>query len=151
MATYRQQVLVAFQDVEDSLSSIRYLAQQYEAENRAYQSYQKALDLTNARYTSGLVSYFDVIQAQNLALAAQQQTVQLAGNRMAATVRLIKAIGGGWGDSRLSRPDFGDHVRPAFGEADGLGPLANQTVPQPSPSGAHYFSRPRACIYPSRT
>ena len=97
VATYRQSVLVAFQDVEDSLSSIRYLAQQYEAENRAYQSYQKALDLTNARYSSGLVSYFDVIQAQNLALAAEQQTVQLAGNRMAATVRLIKAMGGGWG------------------------------------------------------
>ena len=137
MASYRQQVLVAFQDVEDSLSSIRYLAQQYEAENRAYQSYQKALDLTNARYTSGLVSYFDVIQAQNLALAAQQQTVQLAGNRMAATVRLIKAIGGGWGDSRLSRPDFGDHVDQPSAKPTVLGPLANQTVPQPSPSGAH--------------
>ncbi len=137
VATYRQQVLVAFQDVEDSLSSIRYLAQQYEAEDRAEQSYQKALDLTNARYTSGLVSYFDVIQAQNLALAAQQQTVQLAGNRFAATVRLIKAIGGGWGDSRLSRPDFDDHVDQPSAKPTVLGPLANQTVPQPSPSGAH--------------
>jgi NodT family efflux transporter outer membrane factor (OMF) lipoprotein len=137
VATYRQDVLVAFQDVEDSLSSIRYLAQQYEAENRAYQSYQKALDLTNARYSSGLVSYFDVIQAQNLALAAQQQTVQIAGNRMAATVRLIKAIGGGWGDSRLTRPDFGDHVDQPSAKPTVLGPLANQTVPQTSPSGAH--------------
>jgi multidrug efflux system outer membrane protein len=137
VATYRQDVLVAFQDVEDSLSSIRYLAQQYEAENRAYLSYQRALDLTNARYTSGLVSYFDVIQAQNLALAAQQQTVQLTGNRMAATVRLIKAIGGGWGDSRLRRPDFGDHVDQPSARPTVLGPLANQTVPQPSPAGAH--------------
>jgi multidrug efflux system outer membrane protein len=137
VATYRNDVLVAFQDVEDSLSSIRYLAQQYEAENRAYQSYQKALDLTNARYTSGLVSYFDVIQAQNLALSAQQQTVQISGNRMAATVRLIKAIGGGWGDSRLSRPDFGDHVADPSAKPTVLGPLANQTVPQPSPAGAH--------------
>jgi multidrug efflux system outer membrane protein len=128
VATYRQAVLVAFQDVEDSLSSIRYLATQYEAENRAYQSYQKALDLTNARYTSGLVSYFDVIQAQNLALSAQQETVQLAGNRMAATVRLIKAIGGGWGDSRLARPNFGDHVDQPSAQPTVLGTAANQTA-----------------------
>src|SRR6202000_1371042 len=47
VANYRQSVLVAFQDVEDSLSAIHYLAQQYDAENRAYQSYQRALDLTN--------------------------------------------------------------------------------------------------------
>ena len=128
VATYRQTVLVAFQDVEDSLSSIRYLAAQYEAENRAYQSYQKALDLTNARYTSGLVSYFDVIQAQNLALSAQQLTVQLAGNRMAATVRLIKAIGGGWGDSHLARPNFGDHVDQPSARPTVIGPAANQTA-----------------------
>jgi multidrug efflux system outer membrane protein len=129
VANYRQAVLVAFQDVEDSLSSIRYLAEQYEAEERAYQSYQKALDLTNARYTSGLVSYFDVIQAQNLALAAEQQTTQIAGNRMAATVRLIKAIGGGWGDSRLKRPDFGDHVDQPSARPTVLGPVSNQDVP----------------------
>ena len=138
VATYRQSVLVAFQDVEDSLSSIRYLAQQYEAENRAYQSYQKALDLTNARYTSGLVSYFDVIQAQNLALAAEQQTVQLSGNRMAATVRLIKAIGGGWEDSHLQRPSYGDHVDQPSAKPTVLGPLANQTTTGGGPSPANH-------------
>lgn len=138
VANYRQSVLVAFQDVEDSLSSIRYLADQYEAENRAYQSYQKALDLTNARYSSGLVSYFDVIQAQNLALSAQQLTVQLAGNRMAATVRLIKAIGGGWGDSRLKRPNYGDHVDEPSAKPTVIGPLARQTAPTGnSPANGH--------------
>jgi multidrug efflux system outer membrane protein len=128
VANYRQAVLVAFQDVEDSLSSIRYLQLQYEAEDRAYVSYQKALDLTNARYTSGLVSYFDVIQAQNLALQAQQLTVQLAGNRIAATVRLIKAIGGGWGDSHLRRPDYGDHVDQPSARPTVIGPVSNQTT-----------------------
>jgi multidrug efflux system outer membrane protein len=110
VADYRQAVLVAFQDVEDSLSSIHYLREQAETENQAYQSYEKALELTNTRYSSGLVSYFDVIEAQNLALSAEQLTVQLAGNRMAATVRLIKALGGGWNDSHLARPNHGDHV-----------------------------------------
>ena len=107
VADYRQQVLVAFQDVEDSLSALRYLAQQAEAENRAFESYKKALDLTNARYTTGLVSYFDVIQAQGLALGAEQLTVQIEGNRIAATVRLIKALGGGWADSYITSPSMG--------------------------------------------
>ena len=110
VANYRQSVLVAFQDVEDSLSDLRYLAQQAEAENVAYDSYQKALDLTNARYTTGLVSYFDVIQAQGLALDAEQLTVQIQGNRLASTVHLIKALGGGWGDSLITQPHVGDHV-----------------------------------------
>jgi multidrug efflux system outer membrane protein len=129
VATYRQTVLVAFQDVEDSLSAIRYLKVQYDAEYLAYQSYEKALELTNARYTSGLVSYFDVIEAQNLELNAQQLTVQLAGERIGATVRLVKALGGGWGDSRITRPDHGDHVDEPRAKHTVLGPVAHQTAP----------------------
>jgi len=110
VANYRQQVLVAFQNVEDSLSSLRYLAQQSEAENRAFDAYKKALELTNSRYTTGLVSYFDVIQAQSLALTAEQLAVQIQGNRMSTTVQLIKALGGGWADSMILKPDHGDHV-----------------------------------------
>jgi multidrug efflux system outer membrane protein len=124
VANYRQSALVAFQDVEDSLSSLRYLAQQGEAEGRAHQSFQKALDLTNARYTTGLVSYFDVIQAQNNALGAEQLTVQIAGNRMGATVRLIKALGGGWADSIVLAANHGDHV---------ASPSAAPTVLSPDP------------------
>ena len=136
VATYRQQVLTAFQDVEDSLSAVKYLSVQYEAENRAYQAYQRALDLTNARYTTGLVSYFDVIQAEGLSLNAEQLTVQLRGNRMAATVRLIKALGGGWADSLTFKPQHGDHVEAPSAHPTVLGPQANQTVP-PAPAAGH--------------
>jgi multidrug efflux system outer membrane protein len=104
VADYRQQVLVAFQDVEDSLSGLRYLAQQAEAENRAFVAYKNALDLTNARYTTGLVSYFDVIQAQGLELSAEQLTVQIEGDRIATTILLVKALGGGWADSSITKP-----------------------------------------------
>lgn len=110
VADYRQSVLVAFQDVEDSLSNLRYLAQQAEAENRAFVAYKKALDLTNSRYTTGLVSYFDVIQAQGLALGAEQLTVQIQGDRLASTIQLIKALGGGWADSYITKPEVGNHV-----------------------------------------
>lgn len=129
VANYRQSVLVAFQDVEDSLSSLRYLAQQAEAENMAYQSYQKALDLTNSRYTTGLVSYFDVIQAQGLALSAEQSTVQIQGNRLASTVQLIKALGGGWADSSIIRKDHGNHVDAPSSAPTVLGPAAGTPVP----------------------
>jgi multidrug efflux system outer membrane protein len=110
VANYRQQVLVAFQDVDDSLSSLRYLAQQQEAEDHAFDAYNRALELTNDRYTTGLVSYFDVIQAQGLALGAEQLTVEIRGNRIATTVQLIKALGGGWSDSLIHQPQMGDHV-----------------------------------------
>lgn len=125
VADYRQQVLVAFQDVEDSLSALRYLAQQSEAENRAFDSYKKALDLTNARYTTGLVSYFDVIQAQGLALGAEQLTVQIEGNRIAGTVQLIKALGGGWADSYITKPELGNHVAAPSSVPTVLGPAVH--------------------------
>jgi multidrug efflux system outer membrane protein len=133
VADYRQQVLVAFQDVEDSLSALRFLAQQSEAENRAFESYKKALDLTNARYTTGLVSYFDVIQAQGLALGAEQLTVQIEGNRIASTVLLIKALGGGWVDSSITMPEHGNHVDAPSSAPTVLGPAAGSPLPAAHP------------------
>jgi multidrug efflux system outer membrane protein len=133
VANYRQQVLVAFQDVEDSLSALRYLAQQSEAENRAFVAYKKALDLTNSRYTTGLVSYFDVIQAQGLALGAEQLTVQIEGNRIASTVQLIKALGGGWQDSYITKPDHGNHVDAPSAAPTVLNPGAGSPIPATNP------------------
>jgi multidrug efflux system outer membrane protein len=129
VANYRQDVLVAFQDVEDSLSALHYLSQQAAAENMAYTSYQKALDLTNARYTTGLVSYFDVIQAQGLALDAEQLTVQIEGNRIATTIQLIKALGGGWTDSSITKVDHGNHVDAPSAAPTVLGPAAGTPLP----------------------
>ena len=133
VANYRQSVLVAFQDVEDSLSALRYLSQQANAEDVAFQSYQKALELTNSRYTTGLVSYFDVIQAQGLALNAEQLTVQIQGNRIASTVRLIKALGGGWADSYITKPDHGNHVDAPSSTPTVLGPGAGTPLPVAHP------------------
>jgi outer membrane protein, multidrug efflux system len=133
VANYREAVLVSFQDVEDSLSALHYLAQQGEAENRAFTAYKKALDLTNSRYTTGLVSYFDVIQAQGLALDAEQLTVQIEGNRVASTVRLIKALGGGWSDSYITKPDHGNHVDAPSASPTVLGPGAGTPLPVTNP------------------
>jgi multidrug efflux system outer membrane protein len=130
VADYRESVLVAFQNVEDSLSSLRCLDEQEEAENRAFVAYKKALDLTNSRYTTGLVSYFEVIQAQGLALGAEQLTVQIKGNQIATTIQLIKALGGGWADSPLLKPNYGDHVAGPSAQPTVLGPNGQQSVPE---------------------
>ena len=52
-----------------------------------------------ARYEAGTVSYLEVVDAQRNMLRQERQQVQLEGQRFAASVRLIKALEGGWGTS----------------------------------------------------
>jgi multidrug efflux system outer membrane protein len=96
VARYRQQVLIAFGDVEDSLAGIRYLAEQSAAQQRAVLNARRAADLASERYRSGIVSYLDVVDAERQALQVEQVNDQLIGQRLNATVQLIKALGGGW-------------------------------------------------------
>ena len=96
VALYRQQVLVAFGDVEDSLAGIRHLADQAAAQQRAVANARRAADLASDRYRSGIVSYIEVVDANREALTAERANAQLAGQRLIASVQLIKALGGGW-------------------------------------------------------
>ena len=96
VALYRQQVLVAFGDVENSLSGIRHLADQAAAQKRAVTNARRAADLAADRYRSGVVSYIEVVDANRDALATERANAQLAGQRLIASVQLIKALGGGW-------------------------------------------------------
>jgi outer membrane protein, multidrug efflux system len=102
VANYRQQVLVAFGEVEDSLSGIRHLVDQSSAQQRAVTHARRAVDLATDRYTSGIVSYIEVVDASRDALQAERGDAQLAGQRLIADVQLIKALGGGWNDSALA-------------------------------------------------
>jgi multidrug efflux system outer membrane protein len=99
VANYRQQVLVAFGEVEDSLSGIRHLADQASAQLRAVTNARRAADLATDRYRSGIVSYIEVVDAEREALQAERDNAQLAGQRLIAAVQLIKALGGGWNNS----------------------------------------------------
>jgi multidrug efflux system outer membrane protein len=96
VAAYRQQVLVAFGDVEDSLSDIRHLADQAAAQQDAVTNAQLAANLATERYRSGVVSYIEVVDANRDALTAERAATQLTGQRLVATVQLIKALGGGF-------------------------------------------------------
>ncbi|HEX3155966.1 MAG TPA: efflux transporter outer membrane subunit, partial [Candidatus Angelobacter sp.] len=71
VANYRQTVLTAFQEVEDSLSGLGVLAEAAETQQQAVNASQRALQIATDRYTGGLVTYLDVINAQQTLLDAQ--------------------------------------------------------------------------------
>jgi multidrug efflux system outer membrane protein len=101
VATYRQTVLTAFQEVEDSLSGLSVLAEAAETQQQAVNAAQRALQISNDRYTGGLVTYLDVISAEENFLDAQRLATQILGQRLVTSVSLVKALGGGWDSSSL--------------------------------------------------
>ena len=103
LANYRQAFLAAIADVESGLSAIRNLGLQAESQGRARTSSEKAAMLAKTRYEAGTSPYLDVIEANRTTLATQRATAQIAGQRLIATVGLIKAIGGGW-DQKTPTP-----------------------------------------------
>jgi multidrug efflux system outer membrane protein len=103
VAQYRQQVLVAFREVEDNLADLRLLDDQMREQNNAVQASQRAAHLSSTQYTEGAVSYLDVIDGERQVLTSQLQASHLSGTQAVATVNLIRALGGGWGD--VTAPD----------------------------------------------
>ena len=104
VASYRQTVLTAFQQVEDSLSSVRILSQQILQQQAAEQSAQQFVKLETARYETGIDPYIDVVTAQTTLLSDQQTLATLRVEQMTASVQLIEALGGGWDRSQLPTP-----------------------------------------------
>ena len=96
VAQYRSQVLTAFQEVEDQLTAQQLLTTQLEAEGAARDAARKTEEIANHRYEAGLVTYLEVATAQSVALGHERSVVRLEGERAAALVALVKALGGGW-------------------------------------------------------
>ncbi len=106
VAAYREDVLTGFQQVEDSLAAVRILESEAKVQDEAVVAAQRSLDLSVIRYKGGVTSYLEVITAQSAALSDEVTAVNILGRRMANTVLLIQAIGGGWDQSSLpERPE----------------------------------------------
>lgn len=99
VATYRQQVLVAFREVEDGLSDLRIFEDQTRTQAEAVDASARAAHLSRAQYNEGAVTYLDVIDAERTVLQSRRAAVQLQGLQAASTINLIRALGGGWGDA----------------------------------------------------
>jgi multidrug efflux system outer membrane protein len=96
LATYEKTVLVSYQEVEDQLSALEYLSTQARLQNLAVQDATSAERIATDRYKRGLVSYLDVVTAQQNVLFNERTATQISGQRLVDSVVLIKALGGGW-------------------------------------------------------
>jgi NodT family efflux transporter outer membrane factor (OMF) lipoprotein len=113
VSNYRETVLVAFQQVEDALSGLITLATASDSQQRAVADAGQSLTLANARYTGGLVTYLDVITAQEQVLNNERLATQIQGQRLVTSVLLVKALGGGWDNSSIAAVG----VRPSLKQA----------------------------------
>ncbi len=104
VASYRQTVLTAFQQVEDSLAAVRLLSQQILKQQQAVASSEEALKLEIARYETGVDPYLNVVTVQTTLLGDQETLASLHVQEMTASVQLIEALGGGWDRSLLPTP-----------------------------------------------
>jgi len=100
LAVYREQILVAFKDVEDQLSSLRLLADQAQVQARAVAAADRATVLSDSRYRNGLVSQLELLDAQRSELRNRRQALQVRSAQYQATVGLIRALGGAWEPAR---------------------------------------------------
>ncbi|MDP9147498.1 MAG: efflux transporter outer membrane subunit [Acidobacteriota bacterium] len=116
VASYRGTVLNAFREVQDDLTALTIFIHAQESQQRSVDAARRALDISTSRYRGGLVSYLDVVTAQQNLLNNEQELVSLQGQRLITSVLLVKALGGGWDASSLAavrvKPKLKDIVTP---------------------------------------
>lgn len=95
-SAYQQQVLMAFEQVEDALSNISRYEKAFSDMNEGVEWSSKTYRIANSRYSKGMTFYLDVVNSEQIYLNDQLALNDLQGLRFAATVQLIKALGGGW-------------------------------------------------------
>jgi NodT family efflux transporter outer membrane factor (OMF) lipoprotein len=98
---YRQTVLTAVQEVEDNLAALRILETEANTQDGAVAAAQHSLALSESRYRGGVANYLEVTTAQSAALADERAAVDILARRMADSVLLIKALGGGWTTAQI--------------------------------------------------
>ena len=101
VAAYRENVLTAFQNVEDNLSALVVLAEEAREQQVAVAAAERALTLAQSRYQGGITTYLEIVTAQAAALQNERTAVDILTRRMTASVNLVKALGGGWNASQL--------------------------------------------------
>jgi len=116
IANYRQSVLAAFQEVQDDVTGLTVLEQARNTQQLAVDAARRTLNISEDRYKGGLVSYLDVVTAQQNLLNNEQEAAVIRGQRLVTSVLLVKALGGGWDASSLAaiqvKPKLKDIVAP---------------------------------------
>ena len=103
VATYRQTVLTAFQQIEDEMAALRILEQEAQAQDAAVKAAEQSLGIVTEQYKAGTSDYLNVITTQTIALTDERTAVDILTRRLTASVLLIEALGGGWDSSQLPK------------------------------------------------
>ena len=103
VAAYRQTVLSGFQEVEDNLAALRIMEEEAAVQAEAVAAARQSVELTLNQYKAGFVSYLNVVAVQTVALNNERTSVGILGQRLTASVLLVKALGGGWDASELPK------------------------------------------------
>ena len=94
VATYRQAVLTALADAEDSLAALHGLEDEEAAQSRAAMAARETLRATENQYRAGTVSYLNIVVAQSISFSADQNLINVQSRRLLAHIGLLKAMGG---------------------------------------------------------
>ena len=104
IAQYERSIQTAFREVADALAGRSTLADQLQAQRAVAAAESARLKLSDLRYTNGVASYLDLLDAQRSLFAARQALVQTRLAQLQSQVALYKALGGGWSDGTVPRP-----------------------------------------------
>ncbi len=96
LANYRDALLQAVRETEDSLLDARELANASGSRRRGAASAETAAGLIRKRFIGGATDYFEVVDAERTSLAEQRAALQVDLARALAATRLVQALGGGW-------------------------------------------------------
>lgn len=103
-AQWREQLLVALREVEDQLGLLQGLAAEAQALGQVLDEARRSAALAASRQASGLASQLEALAAQRQQLQAQRALLQVQAARQQASVGLVRALGGGWGDALPTPP-----------------------------------------------
>src|SRR5690606_36327486 len=101
VANYRQTMLLAFQEVEDNLSTLRILKEEASLQAEAVEAARKSVEIRRNQYKAGIIDFLDVINTETIALNTQIAALNIQSNRLSAAVLLVRALGGGWDAAAL--------------------------------------------------
>jgi len=100
LAAYRQTILIALREVEDSLSDLKALERSRAALEAALTSAQETNRLTRDRQAKGLSSYLEVVDADRTVLQIRLSLASIEGQQRVSFATLAKALGGGWNSGK---------------------------------------------------
>ena len=127
-AKYRQTVLQSLQEVETSMTQVRVFEEEQRVIRLAVESAKEALRLARNQYEQGLVDYLSVAVLETTALNTERNEISMMGNRLASSVRLIVAMGGGWTTEDLNRLNINGQPMPVDPQASGSQAASTQAV-----------------------